>query len=450
MFTLCEIVKIVNGKLIRGKKQRFYNDFSIDSRNIQKGALFLAIEGSNNDGHDFILESIKNGCRGLIIGKNKVDTSLVPGGIDIVEVDDTINALQQLAKYNRIKNSKTTLIAITGSNGKTTVKNLISNLLKTKFKVLSTEANLNNHIGVPLTLLKLNNHDVCILEMGMNHKGEIKKLSDISLPDIAVITNIGSAHIGNLGSIENILNAKLEIVSSLNREGVLLVNSSNYYLKDINIPKIRCETFGFNIGDTIFAYDVNLSLKKFKVRNYDDEFCLERIGEAEILNATLLLRFCEYFKIDKKKVIDIINNQKDSMRLEEIKLENNICIINDAYNSNLESVGRGLDYIDDLPYEHKLVALGDMMELGNYSEYYHREVGKLISRYKLEQVFLIGRDIGHAAKEISNINVTYNDEVNKKIIQNIKNFLKPNTLIYFKASRGMEFEKLIDLVTKKE
>jgi len=437
MFTIEEINNAVKGELIHNNYKEIDN-ISINSNDIKNNTIFVPILGEKFDGHEFILSAIKNGCIAVFMSSNYSDKDniideCIKSDVSVIEIDDTLKALQDLAHYNRIKNKNTKVIAITGSNGKTSTKDLIYDILKYDYDVLKTEGNLNNHIGLPLTLLKLNNHDICILEMGMNHFGEIETLSNIAEPDIAIITNIGTAHIGILGSKDNILKAKMEITSGLKENGLLFINNEDEYLNRV----------GLNSQYTTFKYGFSDSIKKLK---------LSKVGEFPI-NVVLAYEISKVFNIkfqNFKKYLKLHKTPK--MRMEKIKIKNNI-IINDCYNANYDSMKPGIENIiknyGNKNY-HILLYLGDMLELGEWSPYYHKEIGKLINSSNIDVLYVSGNDVKYILEEAKDSNIIKKqfkiNSDNSDIIDNIINDIKINkkNLIYFKASRGIGLDRIVD------
>jgi len=435
MFSIEEINNAINGTILYNNKKNI-DTISINSNDIKNNALFIPILGEKHDGHEFILDAIKNDCNAVLIASNhtqmdKLIKTCFDNNISAIEVGDTLQALQELAHYNRIKNKDTKVIAITGSNGKTSTKDLIYDTLKYDYNVLKTEGNLNNHIGLPLTLLKLNKHDICILEMGMNHFGEIEKLSNIAEPDIAIITNIGTAHIGILGSKDNILKAKMEITSGLKENGLLFINNDDEYLNGV----------GLSSNYTTFKYGLTDSIKKFN-----------KVGEYPI-NIALAYEISKVFNIKLnifKKYLKLHKTPK--MRMEKIKIKNNI-IINDCYNANYDSMKSGIENIIKnygKKNYHLLLYLGDMLELGEWSPYYHKEIGKLINKNNIDVLYVSGNDVKYVLDEVSNSNIIKKQfklsDNNSNIINDIINQMnnKKKNIVYFKASRGIGLEKIVD------
>lgn len=437
MFSIEEVKEAVNGKIIHNNS-KVIDNISINSSNIKSNTLFIPIIGGKHDGHDFLYEVIAKGCNAVLIASNynnkeSIIDHCIKQDVSVIEVSDTLKALQDLAHYNRRKNRNTKVIAITGSNGKTSTKDIIYDVLKYDYNVLKTEGNLNNHIGLPLTLLKLNNHDICILEMGMNHFGEIELLSNIAEPDIAIITNIGTAHIGILGSKDNILKAKMEITRGLRDNGILLLNGEDEYLNRV----------GLNSNYTTFKYGFNDTAKKLK---------LDKVGEYPI-NAVLAYEISKIFNIKYNKFKKYLKLHKTpKMRMETIKIKNNI-VISDCYNANYDSMKSGIENVIK-KYGNKkyriLLYLGDMLELGEWSPHYHAEIGKLINNSNIDVLYVSGTEIKYLMDEVKNNNIIKREfklkKNNNSIIDDIYEELKLSkyNVIYFKASRGIGLDKIVD------
>ena len=455
MFSFEEIVNAVNGKIINST-EKMINNISINSTNIELDALFIPIKGEKHDGNSFIVDAVNNGVVASLIDSNYKEKDLIIDkcknkNIGLIEVDDTLKALQDLAHYNRIKNKNTIVIGITGSNGKTSTKELIYDILKYNYNVLKTDGNLNNHIGLPLTLLKLNKHDICILEMGMNHSGEIKLLSNIAQPDMAIITNVGTAHIGLLGSKENILKAKMEVTSGLKENGVLFINNEDKLLKEVPL----------NSHYTIYRYGYNSNIKlknKNKLKIENRIINLSKVGEYPI-NIVLTYYIAKYFDIELKTFVKQLKlHTSPKMRMNEIKIKNNI-IIDDSYNANYDSMKNGIESVIN-KYGKKyniLLYLGDMLELGEWSTYYHRKIGKLIVKYKdkIDVLYLTGNDIKYIYAENKDNNIIKKiidtncctEIISDDIINLLDNY--SSSVIYFKGSRKLELDKIANQLIRK-
>jgi len=252
---VADILKATDGKLIKGGPDISIETFSIDSRTLEKGDLFVAIKGNSFDGHDFVGAALKKGAKGVIISESRPPA---PGPWPlIIQVSNTRRALGAIAHYNR-KQSKAKVIAITGSNGKTTTKDMIASMLRKKFKVLSTPGTENNSVGVPLTLLKLKDEDFCVLEMGMNHFGEIDYLAKIALPEIGVITNIGPSHLEGLKDTDGVFKAKMELLKYMDEGAILIINGDDKYLSTINSSSFRITRFGLDEANDVRANSITI------------------------------------------------------------------------------------------------------------------------------------------------------------------------------------------------
>lgn len=409
MMCLSELNNILNGIITN---DALFNKIKINSKEIEEGDLFLAI----NSGHNYIEEAINNGAS-CIISEKELDN------IPNIKVNNSIESLGKIGNYIRNKYN-ITLIAVTGSVGKTTTKELISMILSTKYKVLKSEKNHNNNIGLPITLLNLNeNYDVIVTELGMNHLGEISYLSKICNPDYAVITNIGTAHIGNLGSKKNILKAKLEILDGMNN-GYLLVNKKDKYLKKLKYKNI------IKVDDKI------LNVKNIKY-NDNIEFDIDNIhfifkSYKHILpDLFIAIKIGLMFDIDLKTMSEIIKEYRGiDGRLNIIK--NKYTIIDDSYNSSFESLVGGLDLLKG--NELKYIVLGDMLELGKYSKKYHKKINKYLKKIKNKKVLLLG-------EYTKNIKGIHFDNI-EEIIAYLKQNIKDDCIIYLKGSRKMNLDKI--------
>ena len=398
-----------------------------DSRKTKKNTIFFSLKGKNFNGNLFADQAISQGCSFCVIDDKKYKKSE-----KYILVDDVLICLQELASLHRSKLA-CSLIAITGSNGKTTSKELISSVLRKKFNVLSTEGNLNNHIGVPLTLLKLNkSHQLAVIEMGANHLKEIELLCEIAKPNFGIITNIGKAHIEGFGSIDNILIGKTELYRYLEKNnGTVFVNSDD--------KKLSKSTYGLNSisygSESIYAPQITID------DIYVNIFCLgmtfksNLIGKYQKFNIALAICIGDYFKIDKFLIQEAIQNYiPKNNRSQIIKTKRNKVLM-DAYNANPNSMRETINYFDYINYEKKFLILGDMLELGNTSENEHKEIIDLIT-YKEYEFILVGDIFSSINKENSFKNV---DSVPKKKLLELEKYF-----ILVKGSRSITLEKILN------
>ena len=424
---IIDILKTTQGTLINKiNLNTQIHKFKINSKEIQKGDCYIALVG-NTDGHKYIQEAIQNGASSIIVSRK------VSYNIPTILVQNTTKALGFLASFIRKKyNPK--IIAITGSVGKTTTRELIYIILNQKYQCHQSKKNYNNHIGVPLTLFDLNPTDeIAIIEMGMNHKNEIKYLSNMVTPNIAVITNIGTSHIGNLGSKENILKAKLEIKEGL--IGPLFVNGDDKYLKDLKAYKS-----GFNHNNDLTAYNLTSSLTKstFDIFLHNQKYSINVNLPAHLINNVLIaIHVGLYLNVDISTIIKALNNFKSyNMRMNILKDKNNNTIINDCYNSSLESLTGVLKLIQK-EKQKKLLIIGDINELGNFTSIIHQKIPTLLNKINNKNIIFVGPKTNHINyKNAMHFN-NYQETINYLKSQKIK-----DTLILIKASRTLKLENI--------
>lgn len=409
-----------------------FNKIKIDSRCIENGDIFLSIKGKRFDGNDFIDAAFKNGAV-LVI------TSLKLKNVPYILVEDTIKAMGDIASYMILK-FKPKVIAITGSMGKTTTRNILYKILSTKYKILSNKGNYNNNIGVPLTVFNLNKeYDILLLELGMNHLKEISYLSHMIKPDISIITNIGSSHIGFLKSKENILMAKLEILDGMDKK-ILYVNGDDEYLKYID----GCIKCGFNSNNDFKGYSLNGDIfsSSFDIK-YDKGYKINVNLPKHLTNNVLTsIKVSLDLNVPIDDIITSLNDYKTvSKRMEILHDKNNNVIINDCYNSSFESMTGVLDILKG-EKQKKLLILGDINELGYKTNIMHNNLKKYLDKITNKEVILIGDKIKClkiCAKYFNN----YKDTIDYLKTRKIE-----NTLILIKASRSLELENITNYFTK--
>lgn len=432
---LSELIDYIDGKLICGDLNKQIKDIKIDSRKVDKDDTFIGIKGENFDGNMFYLDALDNGASIIILDNEEIITKKEK---TIILVKDSIKALQDIARYKMSK-IDIPVIAVTGSVGKTTTKDLIYNVLSTKYKVLKTDKNYNGQIGLPLTVMNLQDEEILLVEMGMNEKGGIDKLSKIVEPDIAVITNIGTSHIGNLGSRKNIMKAKLEILNHMKDNSTLIINNDDLLLhKQIKkLKKYDVITYGIKNKSDYNAHDINLEENKTIYYLDNKKYQLNLIGLSSVYNSLVSIIIGKLFNIKKIKFnnLSITNN-----RLEIIN-KNNIKIIDDSYNASYESILNALDTLNIIGKDRKIVVLGDVLELGKYSKKIHEEIGKNIKDIDI----LI--TIGKYSKYIYNkaiIKNKYHFNTNEEALNKLKELIKEKDTILIKASHYMNFKYIVD------
>ena len=397
-----------------------------DTRNIQNKAIFFALKGKNFNGNKFASKAINGGCNFAIIDEKEYCTNN-----KFILVQNAIETLQKLAEYHR-EQLLIPIIGITGTNGKTTSKELINSVLKSEKNCYATKGNLNNHIGVPLSILEINNdHEIAVIEMGANHEKEIRFLCNIAKPTHAVITNIGRAHLEGFKNIQAIIDTKNELFNFIKENnGYLFVNSDDDLLVDLS-KNIKKTSYGINSN-------INISISNntpfLNVRWEKTVINSRLIGDYQFHNISLAICIGNYFNISKKNIQLAIETYVPKNNRSEITETNSNVIIMDAYNANPSSMKAMLISFAKQNYKNKLCILGDMLELGEHSHKEHNEVLKLCKKLALESIFVgeeFSKSTNNAFKNISAL---------KKIIKQSPII---NKTILLKGSRGISLEKLV-------
>ena len=407
---------------------------STDTRLINKGSIFFALKGENFDGNKFAEEAIKNGASYAVIDDQSLNNP------KFIKVKNVLKSLQDLSKFHRSKLLKTKIIALTGSNGKTTTKELISEVLKKKYKIISTIGNLNNHIGVPLTLLRIKqNTEIAIVEMGANHLNEIKLLTDLINPDFGLITNFGKAHLEGFGSIEGVIKGKSELYDFLiKNDKKAFINNDDYIQNQFIGNKIS-----FSKEDKSNYIFKEVKDTNYAGLNYNDFIVDSKLtGNYNYHNIAFATSVGLYFNISIEKIKEAISNYIPSNNRSQIIEKNNKLIILDAYNANPTSMISAINSLIEKQGK-KSVILGDMFELGNQSEKEHHELIDFCVKNNFENIFLIGNEF-FKQKDKFEIPFFYKtqDELNK----HIEKFPITSKYILIKGSRVMRMENLINFI----
>ena len=415
-----------------------HSSVSIDTRSLKPKDIFFAIKGPNFDGNNFALDAIKKGASYVIS-----DNSTISKKSDkIIYVDNSIKALQKLANYHRRK-LNTKIIAITGSNGKTTSKELILNVLKTKYKTTATKGNLNNHLGVPLSLLEINeNTEFSIIEMGANHINEISQLCKIAEPNFGYITNFGNAHLEGFGSIEGVIKGKSELYNYLiNNKSLIFNNSEN--IKQTSLINNYKNTYSFGINS-----ESNCIINKSDSENslnvsYQNKIIKSTIyGDYNFENICIAIAIGEYFEVDFKNIKQGIESYLPDNNRSQISVKNNNTIILDAYNANPTSMSLALESFKKTNYKNKMIIVGDMFELGKDSNHYHQEIINRLEKINDCIIYIVGEYFCKTkhSDRIESFSTT------KKLINNLSKTNISNYSILIKGSRGMQLEKIIEFI----
>lgn len=423
-----------------------------DSRKDLKQSIFVPIVGENFDAHEFLKQAIENGAVASIWQKDREIPRYVPTDFPLFFVDDTLAALQAMAVLY-LEKVDPIVIGVTGSNGKTTTKDLTAAVMGTKFRTHKTAGNFNNHIGLPLTIFAMPEHtEVAVLEMGMSQAGEIEVLSHLAKPDYAIITNIGESHIEYLGSREGIAKAKLEIKAGLKNEGALIFDGDEPLLreelKDENNWGCGMEPQNRSRIEDLELTDQN---SRFSIAGINYELPLA--GKHNVKNASFVITLARLLDISPEQIQQGLNDiEVTGMRFERLKGKHGSLIINDAYNASPTSMKAVIEVIKGMKEKtHKVLVLGDIYELGTHAKQMHRSVAEVIDD-TIAAVFTYGEDanqISIAAKQKNPKIKTDHFTDKQKLQQMVEKELGEDTVILVKASRGVELETIIEPLIEK-
>ncbi len=408
---------------------------STDTRQISKGDLFFALKGENFNGNKFAAQALESGAAYAVIDETefKLDERFIL-------VEDVLNALQQLAIFHR-QQFTIPFIGITGTNGKTTTKELINAALSKKYKTHATRGNLNNHIGVPLTLLEIdNNCELAIIEMGANHPGEIAELCKISQPNYGLITNIGKAHLEGFGSYEGVIKTKKELYDYIKQKpGQLFVNGKDELLTSLSVDHNR--SF-YNDHVKVEVLESNPCLK-ISIKSGDDSLEVQTnlIGEYNLDNIRAAACIGHYFNVSLNDIADSIQEYEPTNNRSQLKKTESNTLIMDAYNANPTSMAAAIGNFAQLSQENKMLILGDMLELGDVSEEEHKNIIGLCHELNLNVSF-VGKQF-HNVKNQSSYSFYMNTD---ELIESIKTYPIKDHLILLKGSRGIRLEKVVEFL----
>ena len=454
-----DIIKCTNGILLAGNEEIECENFERDSRKIQKGDTFIGIKGEHYDGNELWKDALEQGADTVIIQKDVEKEEIEKyNNKNIIKVKDTREALKQIATAKRNLYKDLIVVGITGSVGKTSTKDIVANVVSQKYKTLKTEGNMNNDIGLPFTVLNLKDHEALVIEMGMNHLGEISELTKIAKPTLAVITNIGTSHIGNLGSRENILKAKLEILEGMDIPRIVVNNDNDLLYKWGKEKNIEIHTFGIENSSECMAVNI---LKQENSSEFIAKIANEKInlnvpvgGDVFILNSLCACLVGKILNLTNGQIQKGISTfELTKKRMEILKIKNGITIINDSYNASFDSMKAAIKYLsEEVNAKRKFAVLGDMFELGNFSEELHRKVGEEVAKDKIDILFAIGESskfiVEEAIKNNMDKNNIYYFKNKKELLARIKNTMEEGDAILFKASNGMKLFEIVEEIRK--
>jgi len=422
-------------------------EVTTDSRKKTKKSLFIPLIGENFDGHDYAEQALENGAQAFLWDETKDLPASIPKDFPVFYVKNTLTALQQLASHYR-NEVNPVVIGITGSNGKTTTKDLTASIVSSVYQTHFTQGNFNNHIGLPLTILSMPREtEVLIAEMGMSNFGEIELLSAIARPDYAIITNIGESHIEFLGSREGIAKAKMEIVKGLKNDGIVIIDGDEPLLSGLK-DRYHTETCGFDKASEYVIDRIKITEEGTAFRFLNSEYHLPLLGRHHAKNAALAIMIGKHLNISTEKIKEGLHTlNQTSMRFELMKGKGGEAIINDAYNASPTSMKAAIEVVKQMTgFKEKVLVLGDVLELGKHSENLHRSVADVIDE-QVTAVFTYGKDsklISSAVKDRNKSILSNHFTTKDELLKQLKEYQNENSLLLFKASRGLKFESLIN------
>jgi len=453
-FTVHEIMKatgaVYSGEDARKKMPESFSGISIDSRIAAPGELFVALKGNRFDGHDFVYEALSRGVSAALVSTEWLRArkqSGIPGAFLVVR--DTLRAFQELGKYHRIRINPR-VVAVTGSNGKTTTKDMIAAISSSRYHTAKTEGNLNNQFGVPITLLQLKVGDeMAVVEVGMNHPGEIRRLAELCMPSIAVITNASASHLEGLGTVNDVARAKSELAEELNRDDWLILHRDSEELYRQNrARRCRVVTFGTSEESDLFPRGIRFSGRdgtEFVVEGFP-AVKLSLLGKHNVLNSLAALATSRALGISPETAVSALGTITPAKGRMEMKTIGPAVFIDDSYNANPASISMALECLFSIENQgRRMAVLGDMLELGSTSEKWHAEIGARAS--SADMLLLYGRFA--RAIEQGAINAGMDPgkisifESHSEIARRIISIWIEGDLFLIKGSRGMEMERVL-------
>ena len=455
MITLQEVVTATGGKCAFTGNLDF-TGINTDTRTIKKGELFIALKGENFDGHAYAGKAAESGAAGILASR-KVDVE----GIPVIYVEDTLKGYQDIAHAYRMKFSRLKVVAITGSNGKTSTKDMVATVLAYRYNVVKTQANFNNEIGLPRTLLGIQpDTDIAVVEMGMRGLGQIKAMCAIARPDVAVISNVGSTHVGELGSLDNIAKAKSEILEDLPSDGFAVLNG--------DLPRVRAmekklhtgvSWFGFTEADDVRAENVEITAdgSRFICKTADGsaEFFIPQIGEHNVMNALSAIAVGRHFGVQLNNIKTALQGTVLTGSRQELLHFGSYTVINDAYNASPASMEAAFATLARLkqsaqPPCRTIAVVADMLELGDTAVEAHQNVGRMAAKAKTDILLGYGEETkatvdAAAAEGVAAFHFADRQGAAKKLTE----ILQPGDIVLLKGSHSMQVSGIIDLVFKK-
>ena len=449
-FTLQEVLAATQGRCISPTGQQTFSGVSTDSRTLPAGALYIALSGEKFDGHDYAAEAIAKGAAGIVVSRVLPLTV----GVPVILVEDCRKALQDLARFHRCR-FQVPLIAVTGSNGKTSTKDMIAAVLSTSLNVLKTEANFNNEIGLSQTLLRLDaSHQAVVVEMGMRGRGEIAELASIALPTVGVVTNVGETHLERLGTVANIAAAKAELIEALPSSGIAVLNADDELVLAMRAKTAaRVITYAVRNSAEVTATDIAQTAQQVSFQCTADggsfSVTVPLPGLHTVYNALAALAVGRLLGLTEDKIAaGLAGYQPGKMRL-NIRQYEQVTVIDDTYNASPLSMAAAIDVLAGIAKGRKIAAIGDMLELGTVAAVAHEKVGVHLATAGAAIVITVGEMASHAAAAAmqNGVAMVVACQDHGQAVSELKKLLQPGDTLLIKGSRGMQMEKLLAVFT---
>ncbi len=440
----------VKGNLVHSSLSLNPEGVSIDSRTLRRGQIFFALEGERFDGHQFVPQAFQKGASAAVVRRDY--PALESGGGLLIRVDGPLLALHRLAAFYRRRFS-IPFVAITGTNGKTTTKDMTAEILSTRFEVLKTEGNLNNHIGLPLTLLRLSpQHEIGVVELGASAPGEIRQLAELAAPEVGLITNIGPAHLQGFGTIQRVAQSKAELVEYLNNSGTVVLNMEDPRLQTMS-RKVKGRLVGFGIKARsdfqakILSWDQN-GCGRINLRG--TEIQLKAPGLHNIYNALGAIAVAGHWGVPLGECQRALEDFRLTALRCEMREKNGVKFINDTYNANPASTKAALELLLSLkPRDRgrRIAVLGDMLELGEHGPQAHEQIGQYVAESNIDYLFTVGelsKLISQKAASLGMVGKARHFPDNQEISQWLSQSLKEGDVILIKGSRRLRMEQIME------
>ncbi|MDD3395602.1 MAG: UDP-N-acetylmuramoyl-tripeptide--D-alanyl-D-alanine ligase [Acidaminococcaceae bacterium] len=454
MFTLSQVLAATAGQTqLQGEIA--FTGITTDSRNVKPGELFVALQGEKFDGHAYCARALAQGAVAVLV------SAIAPGyTAKAIVVKDTLWAYQQIAKAYRLAHKNIKVVAITGSNGKTSTKDLIAACLEKKYKVIKTQANFNNEIGLPKTLLSIQEDtEIAVVEMGMRGFGQIKALKDLAQPDIVVITNVGETHMELLGSMANIAKAKSEILENLTANNIAVLNGDDFYIAKMKTAA-KTVTYGIIKDNVVQGGNINVTgqgttfsyVNRINGKNFTVQMPL--VGEHNVMNALAAISVAEVLQVPDQTIVEALAHAHLTEKRQEVKRYGTVTAINDAYNASPASMTSALKTLQQLALSknsgREVAVLADMLELGAISKEAHTKVGQQAAHYGVKLLLTYGQEARYIYEAARGLGVeAYYLNNKEEAAVCLRQHLEEGDTILFKGSHSMEVDRVLELALGK-